>query len=365
MNTPTFGGMAAAQRAQQSFANLLQSPILNVVSAVPALRPCAVRISAGLHRGATLRLRSAARVGSADDNDIVLRDAGVRPHHAELRRVDGVWSLFALPGGLALQAAETGTRGGRFMRQRQVIGSAELVITQALPPESAPKRLRRSLGRGVAPVLLALSALLTVGVVVQLVRPASASMPLGTRNLAAQGWPDVNLVAAPDSSPLATGYVDDAASLARLRLWLEQEKMAHVALQVRVGSEIAMQVRDALADPTLSVSYRGAGAVRVQGTSDDMAVRDRLRLLTADLAGVVRIDDHVAFYQVPNTAPRQHTLPVRIVSVIPGENGSFGGENGARYFVGAVLPDGAEVKAIELDGIDFVVGERRITYPLN
>ncbi|MBA3596413.1 MAG: hypothetical protein H0W40_03415 [Methylibium sp.] len=364
MNTQTFGGMAAAQRAQQTFANLLQSPILNAGAAVPRLHPCAVRVSAGLHRGAALRLRSAARVGSADDNDIVLRDAGVRPHHAELRRVDGVWSLFALPGGLALPPSESGIRG-RFMRQRLVIGSAELVLTQALPPEPAPKRLRRSLGRGVAPVLLALSALLTAGVVVQLVRPASASMPLDTRNLAAQGWPDVNLVAAPDSSPLATGYVDDAASLARLRLWLEQEKLAHAGLQVRVGSELAMQVRDALADPSLSVAYRGAGTVRVQGTSDDMAVRDRLRLLTADLAGVVRIDDRVAFYQVPNTAPRQHALPVQIVSVVPGENGNFAGADGARYFVGAVLPDGAEVIAIGPEAIEFAVGKNRITYPLN
>jgi hypothetical protein len=365
MNTQTLGGLAAAQqRAQERFSGLLQSPRLGTAAALPKLRSCAVGISAGLHRGAALRLRKTARVGSAEDNDIVLRDAGVLPHHAELRRVDGVWSVFALNGGPALPASESAVHG-RFIRRRHAIGSAELVLTQTLPPESAPRRLRRSLRRGFAPALLALSALLGTAVVVQLVRPASASVSIIDRNLAAEGWPDVNLVASQETPLVATGYVNDAGSLAQLRRWLDQNDMAHVSIQVRVGLELAASVRDALADPALSVAYRGADVVRVQGTSDDMAVRDRLRLLTSDLAGVARIDDRVAFYEVPNTAPQQHTLPVRIVSVAPGENPSFAGENNARYFVGAVLPDGAEVTAIGSDAIEFSVGQRSVTYPLN
>lgn len=364
MKATTLGHLAAArQAAQQRFAGLLQSPKA-AFAARPDLGPCAVRVTDGLHRGATLRLRGPARVGSAQDNDIVLRDAGVQPHHVELRRVDGVWCLLALPEGQVLPVAER-RACGRFLRQRHELGGAGLVLTQPRPPEPVHRRVGRSLRQGAAPVLLALSALLSAGVVVQLVRPASATVPMGTRNLAAHGWPDVNLVSAPDTSLQAVGYVDDADALMRLRQWLQKEGLPHAAMQVRIGAEITLRVREALADPTLSVAYSGGGTVRVQGTSEDMAVRERLRMLTADLAGVVRIDNRVAFYEVPDTSPRQHSLPIRIVNVMPGENGSFASDKGQRYFVGAVLPDGAEVVSIDVDSIEFALGNRRITYPLN
>jgi Inner membrane component of T3SS, cytoplasmic domain len=349
--------------ATQRFARLLRQPSPPQVA---AHAPCAVRIVAGMHRGAALRLRGAVALGSGDDNDIVLRDPDVRARHAQMRRVDGLWSLFDLQDGSEIPAFQTGRRG-RFMRQRHALGAAQLVITQPLPPAPEPLQAQRIVSRVLAPALLVLAASLGAVVIVQLVTPASAGIVSGTRNLGREGWPDVEIVTGANAPMVVRGYVDDAASLTRLQRWLNTQNLGHAMLTVRVGAELAARARDALADATLSVDYQPGGVVRVQGTTTHPAVRERLRRITADLAGAVRVEDRVAFVEAPDLTPKKHVLPVRIVDVRPGnaENGgSFGSENGARYFVGAVLPDGAEVLAISEDSIEFSMSGRRIHYPL-
>jgi hypothetical protein len=80
----------------------------------------------------------------------------------------------------------------------------------------------------------------------------------------------------------------------------------------------------------------------------------------------VRIDDRVLLNEVKVPQPvKEHTLPIRVVDVIPGVHGSFSDGAGARYFVGGVLPDGAEVVAIRVDAIEFKVGGKSIFYHLN
>lgn len=367
MNTRAVHAGAArefSERVTDRFAGLVQRAAGGEAGdAAPVLQACAVRVADGLHRGAALRLREAARIGSDDANDIVLRDPGVRAQHAELRRVDGVWGVFDAVDGRAATPIERSQRG-RFERCRYGIGAAQIVVSQAQPALVARRRLRGRLARLVAPLLLVLSAALGAAVIVQLVQPASAQQPTGTRNLGAEGFADVNLVNAPGMQTVIDGYVDDAAALTRLQHWIQQQGLTKGSLQVRVGSELAARVREALAAPGLTVEYRPGGAVRVQGTSDSLAVRERLRRLTTDLAHAVRIDDRVAFIEVPDTSQREHPLPVRIVDVMPGENGSFGNGSGARYFAGAVLPDGSEVIAVHAEAIEFAIGTRRITYHL-
>jgi hypothetical protein len=367
MNTANFQESfnAASQSAMRRFGALLDRPeaLLNSDMPEPALKPCVLRITVGLHRGATLKLQGPVRLGCAADNDIVLQDPGVRDHHAELRRVDGVWRLFDAEDGHEVRAIETGRRG-RFERRRHGLGAAELVFSQALPARMTRQRLQRKFSRMVAPVLLCLSAILGVAVIVQLVPPvSSAHLPMEVRSLAAEGFPDVQLLATPGTQPQLLGYVDDAEALARLKRWLgKDDALGKASFQVRVGSELASRVREALADTALSVDYLSAGVVRVQGSSSNLATRERLRSLASELSGVVRIDDRVAFLEVSDTPAREHLLPVRVVDVIPGENGSFSNGNGTRYFVGGVLPDGAEVVAIRVDAIEFAVGKKNITY---
>jgi hypothetical protein len=370
--------VSALASTAQRFAGLLgRAPAAApAVSSLPP--PYAVRVLAGMHRGATLRLRNPARLGSSDDNDVVLRDPDVLAHHAELRCVHGVWGFYELaketPGSAATPESQARlippfetARHGRFVRRRHALGAAQLVITQAVPlpaPLSGP--LQR-VSRLLTPVVLVLAALLGAAGIVQLVTPASANLVTGTRSLASEGWADVQLVNEPNKPLLVRGYVDNAGSLDRLKRWLADENLSHGVFAVRDGAELAARVRDAVGDADLTVSYQPGGSVRVQGTSSKMAARERLRRITADLAGAVRVDDRVAFVEAPDRTPKQHVLPIRIVDVRPGtgeHGGSFGSENSVRFFVGAVLSDGSEVLAIGDDSIEFSMNGRRINYPL-
>jgi len=358
---------AASQSAMRRFGALLDRPEALLSSGVkePALKPCVLRITVGLHRGATLKLQGLVRLGCAADNDIVLKDPGVRDHHAELRRVDGVWRLFDAEDGHEVRDIETARRG-RFERRRHGLGAAELVFSQAMPARITRQRLQRKFSRVVAPLLLCLSAVLGVAVIVQLVPSvSSAHLTNPVRSLATEGFPDVKLIATPGTQPQLVGYVDDADALARFRRWsARDDALGKASFQVRVGAELASRVREALDDTALSVDYLAAGVVRVQGSSSNLATRARLRSLASELSGLVRIDDRVVFLEVTDTPTpaRDHLLPVRVVDVIPGENGSFSNGNGTRYFVGGVLPDGAEVVAVRADAIEFSIGTKKIVY---
>ena len=370
MNPQTLGnGIAAAhQAASARFAGLLDWQQQGTDDALPqahSVRPCALRITVGLHSGAMLRLRGPVRIGSATDNDVVLHDPGVHPNHAELRRIDGVWMLVDLDSGRSLRPIETEAHG-RFVRTRYGLGAAEFVITQLANRRIALRKLRSTANRALPLALLSLSAALGIAIVIQLVQPAFAQVDDLSHSLTVEGFADVTIVSNRGGPTHLAGYVDDLAGLARLKEWLDKQPTLRASqMHVRVGSELATRVREELGDPALSVAYQPGGIVVVQGSSDNMVTKDRLRRLTADLAGVVRINDGVAFAEaVHPAAVREHVLPVRIVDLIPGEKGSFGVGNGTRYFVGGVLPDGAEVTAIRPDAVEFSLGKNRIVYPL-
>jgi hypothetical protein len=349
--------------AKEHFSKML---ISRKPMAAPVVRPCGLRVSAGLHRGALLRLEKPASLGSSPDNDIVLSDPEVMQKHANLLRVDNVWTLVKATDSSAIMPFEI-SRSGRFIRRRYAIGTAQITISQA-----DQSRVKKVTHKSKISHKLAASALLVVAaamgsiVMVQVVRPAAANVIKGTRNLAPDGWPDVDLVGSEDFRILARGFVKDADAMKRLLVWLKANDFDSVTMAVRIGTDLAARVKEALAENTLPVVYMGSGTVRVGGTSQNMATRERLNRIKADLAGVVNIDDQVVFSQA-EVKPRQHVLPIRIQDVrlgTDGSNSSFSADNGTRYFVGAVLPDGSEVVAIKKEGIEFALGDRIITYPL-
>ena len=358
MQVPVFS------EAARRFAAKLQTPVQ--ATEKPA-RSCAVRVSAGLHRGALIRLQKASTIGSLDSNDIVLRDPEVLEQHAELRRVDDVWALFAQPAGVAIAAFKT-VRSGRCVRKHYVIGTAQLVVTQAAQGVQRKFQIHaKPLTRLVAPILLGIAAMLASVVAVYLIQPVSAKVINGTRSLAPEGWSDVELVFDKNSDIIVRGYVNNAEAMRQLNRWVSAQNFKNFSMEVRVGEDVVARVRDALADNSASAEYVGAGTVRIQGSSNDPALLDRIKQIEVDLQKVVRIDNRVAFYKTPDAEPKQHVLPFRIVDIQheTRENaGSFSADNKARYFVGAVLPDGSEVIAIRSDRIEFLSGGRLITYPL-
>jgi len=361
MNDPTLRqGVVAAGLVAQRFGSMLRRTA--TVRAPAVLRACAVRITAGQHLGAQARLRdSPVRIGSAVDNDVVLRDDGVAAHHAELRRVDGRWALYAGASPTLLPALEL-RRQGACVRALHRIGMAEVIVSHCVrePREAVPQPAWQ---RYLAPGLFVLAAALGAAVIVQFVKPAEAGMPAGVQGLAKEGWPDVRVVVNAAREVRIEGHVDDAPALERLRAWLRMRGLGEAQASVRVGSELAARVREALGDTSLAVAYLPGGTVRVQGSSGNLQLRTQLQRLRSDMAGAATVEDRVVYTEAPE-APKFRPLPFRIVNVVPGENGSFTSDTGGRYFVGAVLPDGAEVLAIHVDGVMFRIGEKSVIYPL-
>jgi type III secretion protein D len=361
MKTMVMKNMASVLGVSERFNTLLRQP--KVLIAPKAARPCAMHITQGLHLGAELRLhKSPQRIGSAQDNDIILRDPGVLAHHAQLRRVDGVWDVFLEDAVAALKPAKH-LRRGRCLRNLYHIGNARLVVSQ---PTAKPVFSMNSppwLSRMIVPGLFVIAGLLIAGVMVQLVQPASAKMTAGSRSLANEGWPDVRVLTDSQRNINVEGHVTDAPQLLKLKSWLTTQDLEQANVTVRVGSELVKRVREALIDDTLTVSYAASGIIRIEGSTENLQVREQLRRLSQDLGGVVQLDDRVAYIERPEP-PKKKALPFRIVDTIPGENGSFGTDTGARYFIGAVLPDGAEVIAIHADGVEFKLNEKNIIFPL-
>lgn len=323
-------------------------------------------ITGGLHAGASVRSRRCMTIGASAEDDLMLRDPGVEAGHAEIARLNGAWAVLRSEGGAtrALTPVES-LRRGHFLRQRYQIGGAAFVLTQMVRLKVAIVRTQPSWLRPVAVSALACVTLLVV-VMTFVMLPGGASVvePPDAQTLATRGWPDVQVTPAPSGGFRVSGYVEDAAQLERLHQWLDAEPLGHLEWHVRSGVELVALVRQALGAEGVSVQYAGAGRVRVQGTISDMAVRQRLSGVATDLAGIVQIEDRLAVIDTKVSEPRARPLPFKILDVVPGENGYFRTDTGARYFVGATLSDGSEVIAISADAIEFRSGDRQVFYPL-
>lgn len=323
----------------------------------------ALRVVAGLHVGALLRLSSAACLGRAQDNDIVLHDPGIWEHHAKLQYIDGLWRLIDLGGNHVIRPIEMARRG-RFLRSRYGLGAAEVILTQVV---NLPLANRWFLPTPSGILILTSSALI-FGFIVYFwsMYPVGDGERISSFSLAEAGFSDVSVVTLPRRKHEVIGYVSDHNEFKNLNLWLRQNFRANqFSLQVRIGSEIVARVREALDDPAFSVEYISPGVVGIHGKINSVELYERLNLIIGDLNGVVRIENDVLFFK-KNIAEsvKEHILPIRVVSVSPGENGSFSGDDGVRYFVGGILPDGAEVISIRSDVIEFKIGDHFLRHYL-
>ncbi len=102
-------------------------------------REVALRVTHGLHAGATLDLAEPLyTVGSSTESDIVLRDTGIAPVHARLRRKGGQVEIEAVGGDVTLASGEVVPKGhGRRCKLpvEVVFGEAQVLLTG---PEQAP-----------------------------------------------------------------------------------------------------------------------------------------------------------------------------------------------------------------------------------
>lgn len=370
------GREAALRRGAERFAALV-SPDVELEKVAPPGEGTApvvtLTVMSGLHRGATMELEAGEYlVGSGDDCDIALRDREVKPHHCRLTREWYGFSLHDLRGGNAQPIApQTVNYDGGEIEAVFDIGGLSLSLRQ--PPPSRPAVVSQPLARTrwswVMPAIIA-GLVVAIAIFVlaksgsrQAQLPVASRIVAGNLALIAQGFGSVHFRGGNHGELEVVGLVTDVAERGRLYEWLRRGHYADAHIAVQAGSELIEQARRAIAAEGLQVDVH-AGRLRIEGTTSERVVKDRIRTLTQDLQSTVPVEDHVTFVAASERSPPTPPFPVRLRGVMVGNPSYFLTDQGARYFVGGVLPDGAEVLAIDKRQIRFAVDGKVIVYNL-
>ncbi len=277
-------------------------------------------VTSGLHRGASIELTGREYlIGSDEDCDIVLRDAQVAPRHCRLVRE---WRGFSLqdirtepPQPIRPRSVSYHPSGVRVVFE--VAG-----VSLTLRPQGAKAALRAGKldPRWMLYAPLAVGAL-AIAILLAAERPVSAG--------------SAHSIAGSATAGRATGLTP----------------------------EMLEQVRHALAGQDLQIGVEG-GRLRIAGTTGELEVKNRIRSIGEDLRGIIGIEDRVAYVDTRRPAAIQAPFPVTVRGVMVGNPSYFLTDRGDRYYVGGVLPDGAEVLSIEPGQIRFRLGGKIMVYHL-
>jgi type III secretion protein D len=339
-------------------------------------------VRSGLHAGASLELSQEAYVIGADaDCDIVLRDSGIAPRHCRVtRNARGVSVWDIRPGSARVlrplaAARESSESGGRDEALPiYEVGAAHIAFRLASQERAADRSAAASpesrIIRKRSPAHIAATALLIILVLATLViaaagqiaahmRPGIAErLAQGDAALMAQGFNTVHFRSVKQNELELAGTVPSAAEKKRLRTWIANSTYKDARFKIHAADALVQQVRDALGDGSVRVRF-DRGRLLIEGTTSRLSTRQRIRSVTEDLKGVIAIDDRVAYVE---SAEAPGPLPVRVRDVKVGDARYFSTDNGDRYFEGAVLPDGAEVVAIEATQIRFRRNGQMLVY---
>lgn len=205
----------------------------------PASRHCvALSVTHGFHAGAQLSLVAPLyTVGSSTESDVVLRDAGIAPVHARLRRKGSQIEIEAIGGDVTLAPGET-IREGQGSRCKLPltirVGDAHIRLVN---PERPPNRWSVSN----RPLLVAGSVLFAVFAVSVAANGFSFAEPDSGKKLSAQVDKPITVAFAgeagqsvlDDSSPIPAPSATEAER--QLKLRLEQSGISTLAVQQSPG----------------------------------------------------------------------------------------------------------------------------------
>ena len=326
-----------------------------------------LRIIAGLHSGASRSLadQEMILVGSGDDCDIVLADAGVASHHALISRVGGRFSLRALdaPLHVGTSLVHPGDPVELANVQRVGLGDAALAFgaeddpawdtlapgiaaVRTAPARAAVPYLRR------LPAVAAVAALslasLAIFAAVMPARDAKVDPRERLEVLIPEyGIDDGRATRDLHDNLVLTGTVKDAGARERIVRMLEAEGIG-ARVDLRTGDDIARDVQEVLRSQGLSAKtrYLGNGDVEVSGRfEDEVALREAsLSRAMRDVKGINRVVplNSVAVAgdpAVPGAAPAA-AKPVteRVVAIVRGKDPHVVGAEGRKYAVGSEIP---------------------------
>jgi type III secretion protein D len=361
-----------------------------------------------MHQGARVPLQRSglAIIGSADDCDLILLDSGVAARHAAvtvrerdltLRAIDGqidVDGRSIAPGEIATLIAGTPI----------VIGSAKIVIGEdPTPPaesasdEAAPQSraadesnaasnpgpspqpneaagargftkllytyapwTRTARGKGIAAVVLAcliagVFYAATFALPTKIATRGAATEERVTRLLTALKLQNEIQVSSPQPGVFVlTGTAPDDAAHSDLVRALAAEDLSPV-LRLTIGSQLASAVKDVFRVNgfTIDARYSHGGVVVVSGVSEsNRHVAPVLEHALRDIQGLNAIrfgEGRTLVSRAGMAQPQSRQIGVgskRVVSIVEGEPAYIVTSDGARYFVGATLPEGHRVLGI-------------------
>jgi type III secretion protein D len=181
------------------------------------------------------------------------------------------------------------------------------------------------------------------------VAPVAFSAPLLADALKQGEFAALEATTLPDGRPVLRGRLADLAQRTRLERWLATRQWAP-ALDLLVDELIARDIAEVFRVNGIAAQARptGAGSFAVE-----LAERDTQRLARAeevvrrDVRGLQRLSlRNTATPLPPPSTPLVDDPNKRIASLVPGEPAYVVTADGARYFVGALLPSGHRIAQI-------------------
>lgn len=328
-------------------------------------RGVVLRVVSGLHSGAERDIAGSEMIliGSGEDCDMVLADAGVAAHHALLSFVDGRFSLRALDAPLHVGTVMVHPGDPVELDRVQRVGIGEAAIAfgaaddagweglvpgglgpRLSPPPPTRPYLRR-LPAIAAAAVISLVSLAIFAAVMPEREPAPDPTAQLQQLVPEYGIDDGQARLDLQGRLVLTGTVPDAATRERIARRIAEQGI-DARLELRTGDDIAGDVAEILRGQGISARtrYLGNGDVEVRGAFEDSAALEAASYSRAmrEVQGVSRV---IPVNMSPTAVAerQQPALPakpvrIRVAGIVRGANPHVLSGKGDRYEVGAELP---------------------------
>jgi type III secretion protein D len=332
--------------------------------------PWRITVGAGLHDGAEVeRLPGALLLIGADAScDVVLADDGVAPRHLsllvgayaiELRAFDGTVSV-TTSGGETITLAPGQRQDVHDGATLSLAGSAvELALqrdaatVETAPPvaQAAPAAPPRRWFRATVAASLFATIAVSAGVAAMMrgaSMPAAPSKEALATLIAESGLQTVVRIVDENAAPTLRGVVEPAAAQA-----LQQrltERGWRVALRLQSPAELLAATENVFRTQGVAarLSYLGDGRIEAaQVDADEPKLLQLAETARRDVNGLTEL----------RFAPgaRRRAAPTdpgkRLTAIVSGPTPYVATADNSRYLVGALLPDGHRVQAIDDGGV--------------
>ena len=327
-----------------------------------------LRIVSGLHAGASRELaeREMILVGSGDDCDIVLADAGVATRHALISVVDGQFQLRALDAPLQLEGRLLHPGDPVEMDRLQRVGLGEAALAFGLqddpawlalapdgdqPAASRARRLIERLTRRL-PLFAAVAVLglASLAIIVAVVPEAESRIDPEARllEIARQyGVSERKIERDVSNQPVLVGMVNDAATRRQIQQQIEEEALP-VSLALSIGEDMAINVGELLRSGGFPAKtrYLGRGEVEATGYFEDMQAFEAYVRTPAVLDTGVRLIRPINLAEEVEEAEAPELEAVRIVAHHRGDDPHLVDEDGKQYRAGEFIPGEGTLSAL-------------------